>query len=165
MGLFNFNTRPVKPRSNYTAIEKPVRNTFDADIVIPANATKGQMINLTIYTDPENASITSASLKAVSNETWYVYKIKSLGTPNVDGVIKFRVNSINENIVFGPLSATLPSLEHIESFQEDYIVLEPNAIGQPYFVANQAGPTVSVTQSVQLYVIRVPDTYTGVVKF
>ena len=67
--------------------------------------------------------------------------------------------------MFGPLSATLPSLEHIESFQEDYIILEPTAVGQPYFVCNQAGPTVSVTQSVQLYVIRVPDSYTGVVKF
>ena len=160
MPLFDFLVGTKQP-SNYTAITKPVRNTFDADIVIPANAVKGQAINITIYTDPENPSITSANLKALSNETWYVYKIKSLGTPNVDGIIKFRVNGINENISFGPLSATLPSLEHVENFQEDYIVLEPNATGQPYFIANTAGPTVSVTQSIQIYVVRVPDSYTG----
>ena len=160
MPLFDFLIGTKQP-SNYTAITKPVRNTFDADIVIPANAVKGQAINLTIYTDPENPAITSANLKALSNETWYVYKIKSLGTPNVDGIIKFRVNGINENISFGPLSATLPSLEHVEDFQNDYIVLEPNATGQPYFIANTAGPTVSVTQSIQIYVVRVPDSYTG----
>ena len=57
-----------KQPNNYTAITKPVRNTFDADIVIPANAVKGQAINLTIYTDPENPSITSANLKALSND-------------------------------------------------------------------------------------------------
>lgn len=94
-----------------------------------------------------------------------MHKIKSLGTPTVDGVIKFRVDTIGQNIVFGPLSATLPSLEHIESFQEDYIVLQPNAVGQPYFVCSQTGPTVSITQSIQLYVVRVPLSYSGVVKF
>lgn len=165
MDLFSFNKPKPKSRTNYTAVERPVRNTFDADIVIPANAQKGQAVNLTIYTDPENPSLTSTSLKAVSDEVWYVYKIKSLGTPTVDGVIKFRVDTIGQNIVFGPLSATLPSLEHIESFQEDYIVLQPNAVGQPYFVCSQTGPTVSITQSIQLYVVRVPLSYSGVVKF
>lgn len=68
MDLFSFNKPKPKPRTNYTAVERPVRNTFDADIVIPANAQKGQAVNLTIYTDPENPSLTSTSLKAVSDE-------------------------------------------------------------------------------------------------
>lgn len=151
--------------SNYTALAKPIRNTFNALITIPANNPMGTAVNLTIYTDPEQPSITSTFLQAFSNEEWYIYKVKSMSSPAIDGIIKFRVDTIAQNISFGPLSATLPSLEHTEDFINDFMVLQPMATGQPYFVPYAANGSVAINQYVQIYVLRVPLSYKGKISF
>ena len=151
----------VNKQLNYTGLEKPITNAFTAQIVVAPNAFMGTAINLTIYTDPENTTFTSSSLKPPISERWYVYKIKSIGTPAMDGVLKFRVDTIGQNIIFGPLSATLPSLEHVEELMSDYLTLEPTMVGEPYFVTGTPNGSAQITEYIQIYVRRVPLIYTG----
>jgi len=145
---------------NYTGILRPVPLTISGTISLAANLPAGSITYVTVTPDPTQPSITTNGFSAPSSETWVVTGVETYTAPAVDGVIRFKVNTVDQNITFGPLSQTLPTIYHRKSLQ-NFLELEPNAQAVPYFINTQANGTTAVTLNVQIYITRLPRGYKG----
>ena len=146
---------------NYTKLQAPVPLTIIGSSTVSASATAGQSFVFNLQSDPTQPGTTYTYLTAPPTESWLVHGVESLSTPAIDGVVTWKVDNVDQNITFGPLSVTLPSIFHQKSFKTSYVDIGPTSRGQPYLVITAANGTTTVTVDVQFYVMRVPVGYRG----
>ena len=145
---------------NYTGLLKPVPLTISGTISLPASLAAGSQTYVTVVPDPTQPTITTNGFTAPSSETWVVTGVETYTAPSPDGVIRFKVNMVDQNVTFGPLSQTLPTIYHRKALQ-NFLELEPNAQAQPYFVNTSANGSTATTLDVQIYITRLPRGYKG----
>ena len=145
---------------NYTGLLRPVPLTVSGTITLAASLAAGNLTYVSVVADPTQPSVTANGFTAPSSETWVVTGVETFTAPATDGVIRFKVNTVDQNVSFGPLSQTLPSIYHRKSLQ-NFLELEPNAQAQPYFINTAAAGTATATIDVQIYITRLPRGYKG----
>ena len=146
---------------NYTKLQAPVPLSIIGSSTVSASATAGQSFSFALQSDPTQPGTTYTYLTAPPTESWLVHGVESLSTPAIDGVVTWKVDNVDQNIIFGPLSVTLPTIYHQRSFKASYVDIGPTSRGQPYFVLAAANGTTTVTVNVQFYITRVPVGYKG----
>lgn len=146
--------------SNYTGLLKPVPLTVSGTISLAASLPAGSLTYISVVADPTQPTVSSNGFSAPSSETWVVTGVETYTAPATDGVIRFKVNTVDQNVTFGPLSQTLPTIYHRKALQ-NFLELEPNAQAQPYFVNSAAAGSAAETISVQIFITRLPRGYKG----
>ena len=107
-------------------------------------------------------NISTHQFEAMKNERLILYDVQALSAPVVDGYLAFKVDNIDENINFGPVSVLLPSFYHRGLFSFKPIQVGPNSSIAPIFRMSQSGVSNSTsTVSVQFYFVSVPTSYNG----
>lgn len=146
--------------SNYTGLLKPVPLTVSGTISLAASLPAGSLTYISVVADPTQPTVSSNGFSAPSSETWVVTGVETYTAPATDGVIRFKVNTVDQNVTFGPLSQTLPTIYHRKALQ-NFLELEPNAQAQPYFVNSATAGSAAETISVQIFITRLPRGYKG----
>ena len=146
--------------ANYTGLLRPVPLTLEGSISLAASLAAGSITYVVITPDPTQPSVTTNGFHAPSSETWVVTGVETYSAPAVDGVVRFKINTVDQNVTFGPLSQTLPTIFHRKALQ-NFLELEANADTQPYFVNYTAGGTASTAIDVQMFITRLPRGYKG----
>ena len=146
--------------ANYTGLLRPVPLTLSGTITVAASAAAGSATYVVITPDPTQPSVTTNGFHAPSSETWVVTGVETYSAPAIDGVVRFKVNTVDQNVTFGPLSQTLPTIFHRKALQ-NFLELEANAETTPYFVNYAAGGTASTAIAVQIFITRLPRGYKG----
>ena len=72
----------------------------------------------------------------------------------------FRVNSKDQNITFGPLSATYKNIFGYAELSAS-IMADPNSTVAARFINSVANGTAAVTDNIHVRIKRVPVGYTG----
>jgi hypothetical protein len=158
--LSNLKNRSVQPQ--YTSLTGEVPLDIAASVTIPGSATQGTLVYAASITDPQQPGVTTVDILVPPDESWILFDVYSpVATPAVDGYVGLRVNRKDQNITFGPLSA---SYKNIFGFLEisSAISVPPNGLVTPYFVSAAANSaTTSVTVSFNLRFKRIPAGYRG----
>ena len=143
----------------YANLSRPIEK--DIDGVISGTLTVGNQVYVNFANNPELPTVQETYYLAPSTETDVLFGIYIDSSLSVDGWLKFKVNDIDTNIIFGKLYPTLLSLTNPVNFNHE-IVIPPNAKLEVLFIPASAG-TVS-SENVHLRLMRVPLGYKGVVK-
>lgn len=143
----------------YANLSSPIEK--DIDGVISGTLTIGNQTYVQFANNPELPTVLDNYYLAPSTETDVLFGIYIDSSLAVDGWLKFRVNDIDTNIIFGKLYPTLLTLTNPVNFNHE-IVIPANAKLEVLFIPASSG-TVS-TENVHLRLMRVPLGYKGVVK-
>lgn len=145
---------------NYTGLLRPVPLTISGTISMAASLPAGSLTYVSVTPDPTQPTVSSNGFSAPSSETWVVTGVETYSAPSPDGVVRFKINTVDQNVTFGPLSQTLPTIYHRKSLQ-NFLELEPNAQAQPYFVNTAANGSAAAVLDIQIYITRLPRGYKG----
>lgn len=104
--------------------------------------------------DPELPSVVTNYLESYANEAIKLKSVFAPTTPAPDGYIKFRVDGIEQGIVLGLMSLTVPSLQHPIVYKNP-LVAGPNSRIEMYYVPI-ASTTVLTTVTMSITFSRIP---------
>ena len=145
----------------YSNLQGEVPLDIDATVTVAASTAQGTSTYMSFITDPTQPSVTSTSLTVPPDEYWLVYDVYTpVQTPNIDGYVTFRVNSKDQNITFGPLSATYKNIFGYAELSAS-IMADPNSTVAARFINSVANGTAAVTDNIHVRIKRVPVGYTG----
>lgn len=144
----------------YANLNSPIEK--DIDGIISGTLTAGSQVYVNFSNNPELPDTLETYYLAPSTETDVLFGIYIDSSLTVDGWLKFKVNDIDTNIVFGKLYPTLLTLTNPVNFNHE-IVIPPNAKLEVLFVPFSSG-TLSSDEYVHLRLMRVPLGYKGTVK-
>lgn len=163
MALGSQGNRQVK--SLYTTLQGEVPLDIDATFAVAANALVGSQTRASFITDPTQPNDTSNSLQVPPDEYWLIFDVYSpVQTPALDGYVLFRVNKKDQNITFGPLSATYKNIFGYQQLQST-LLANPNSDISASLVNTAANGTTVTDVSVHVRVKRIPVGYTGKLTF
>ena len=145
---------------NYGRLAKAVNvNSSPAATSPAAGFVANNKYVFTFTPDPTLPSVTYNFLQSYASESLVLKRIFAASTPAPDGFVTFKVDGIEQNIVLGPMSQTLPSLQHPVVY-ENVLTADPNAKLEMYYVPLTA-TTVVTTITLNISYARVPKGYTG----
>ncbi|MEM3858588.1 MAG: hypothetical protein QW478_04175 [Candidatus Micrarchaeaceae archaeon] len=149
--------------SRYTRLTAPT------PLAIPAsfsnNGTKlaqGAKAPVYVVLDATLPNQTEQQIRIPPTEQWLFYQVYTPTAPSADAFISIKINGVDQNVTWGPLSQTLPTQYHVIS-QNAKILAKPNDIVQFFAIlANTAmNTTAVVSQSFYINAMRIPSGYRG----
>jgi hypothetical protein len=157
-----FSNKPRIVKSAYSSLNAEVPLNIKAVAKVAGSAVAGSETYLTFTPDPTQPTDTTTALKVPPDEAWIIFDVYTpVQTPAIDGYVAFRVNKKDQNITFGPLSATYKNTYGYLELQSA-ISADPNSEVQSKYVIDVAnGATTATTVSVNIRIKRVPKGYTG----
>lgn len=158
-----------KDRLQYANIDIPVPHDFVGTVTQPASASAGQPVYVEFFTNPLMPTYSQSQRQTPSSEDDVLYGMyiddsnaDGNATVTVDGVVKFFVNNVDTEIIWGELSKTNLNLRNPKKFGSSPIVVNRNEILQIMFIPKNANTTgEALTQTINFEYMRIPASYTG----
>ena len=147
---------------SYTRLTAPVPQVWLVQFPVAANQSAGYPVQGTIIPNPESPQYTASVYTVDSDAVFYIYNVYAPSTTalaGLDGVVKFKVNGVDQNVKFGPLSQTIPSQYHIQT--PPPIVVPPAGRVEIFLVLLTNNGTAAVTVNAVVNVMKSPIGYSG----
>ena len=148
--------------SGYTRLTAPTPQTFIGTVNNGgAKLSVGAVIPFNFVTDPTQPNLTVPYLRVPPSEKWLVYQVYVPSSPSIDGLVKIKINGIDQNVQWGPLSQTVPTQYHVVA-QNSQVLAQPNdELSFQLVLTSAVNTTATVTQTVYFNVMRMPKNYRG----
>lgn len=145
----------------YTRLAGEVPLDISATFPVAASALAGTQTRASFLTDPTQPGDTSPNLDVPPDEFWLIFDVYSpVQTPALDGYVLFRVNKKDQNITFGPLSATYKNIFGYQQLQST-LLADPNSTISAFLVNSAANGTEVTNVNVNVRIKRIPVGYNG----
>ena len=140
--------------NQYSTLISEVEKDVVGQLNIPGSQAAGQITYLQFANDPELPNVLDNYYQSPSTQKSVLFGIYVTGSLSPDGYLKFSVDDVETNIVFGKLNPT--NINIFNPVQFDHaIVLLPNSKMKVKFIQDSA-TTTSVSQTVGLRFMVAP---------
>lgn len=153
----------------YTNLTAPIPEDFEGTVTQPASGGAGVPVYVVFTPNPLLPTYTESSRITPSTEDDVLYGMfitdsdsNGNASVTVDGKVKFIVNNVDTNIIWGNISQTNYNLRNPVKFKNSPITVNRNAKLQIMFIPSTANTSDSaITQTIHFKYMRVPADYKG----
>lgn len=148
--------------SNYSSLNRPVDIHVLGTVTIPASSPANAKYVMSFATDPTLPDVSYQYIRSFASEYILLKRVLVPASTNLggfDGYLTFSVDGIDQQIVLGLMSLTVPTLYNPVVYK-NVLTVDPNQTLSVYFIPTST-QTVAATVSIEFVYARVPKSFKG----